>query len=290
MDGALDRVVAGDSQRILSPIMNRRLPHALSVALICALPAVAVAAEIHDAVRQGDAAVVSRLLKKNPKLVNLPDEDKGATPLYHAVDTGNPAMVEVLLKAGAKVNAKADDGMTPMLRASGIVNPEGIAGWLQGMVPMWRYGPGAATTASREALQAWRKSHAPGPVLGPGEEAARLAILRLIVERGGNISDTMGTFKCTPLHTAVNMPNITALEYLLDHGADPEASAQGFRPLHLAVLWGNVEMVKILIAHKADVNAAQVPAVDPPLHLAVFSGNMEIIRLSARTRGRRDCC
>jgi len=35
-----------------------------------AFSAVAMAAEIHDAVRQGDAAVVARLLKKTPKLVD----------------------------------------------------------------------------------------------------------------------------------------------------------------------------------------------------------------------------
>jgi ankyrin repeat protein len=256
------------------------LHRAFAAALICGFSAVAMAAEIHDAVRGGDVAAVARLLKKNPKLVNLPDADKGAAPLYHAVDTGNLAMVKILLKAGAKVNAKADDGMTPMLRAASIVNPEVIPGFLsKGLPPFSLYGPGGERAASREALKTLQKSLAIGLAPGPENEASRLAILRLLVERGGNISDTMRTSKCTPLHSAVLMPNIKALEYLLEQGADPEASAQGFRPLHIAVRWGNAAMVKVLIAHKADVNAAQVPAVDPPLHVAVFGGNVEIIRL-----------
>ncbi|MCX6867642.1 MAG: ankyrin repeat domain-containing protein [Verrucomicrobia bacterium] len=212
--------------------------------------------------------------------MNLADEKLGATPLYHAVDVGNPELVRVLLKAGAKVNAKANDGMTPMLRAAVIVNPEVIAGFLsKGLPPILPYGSGAERTASREALHTLQKSLVPGLVLGPEEEASRLAILRLLVERGASMSDIMPDTKCTPLHFAVLIPNIKALEYLLEQGADPEVSAQGFRPLHFAVQWGNAEMVKVLIAHKAAVNATQVPAVDPPLHVAVFGGNMEIIRL-----------
>jgi ankyrin repeat protein len=260
--------------------MLRGLLRASPAALICGFSAVTMAAEIHDAVRVGDTTAVVRLLKKNPKLVNLADEDQGATPLYHAVDTANLELVKILLKAGAKVNAKAADGMTPMLRAAVIVNPEVIAGFLsKGLPPFSPYGPGAARTASREALKTLQKSLALGLVPGPGEEASRLAILRLLVERGGSLSECMENTKCTPLHFAVLMPNIKALEYLLEQGADPEVSAQGFRPLHFAVQWGNAGMVKVLIAHKAAVNATQVPAVDPPLHVAVFGGNVEIIRL-----------
>jgi len=253
------------------------LLRALPAALICGFSAIAMAAEIHDAVRGGDVAAVTRLLKKNPKLVNLPDDDQCTTPLYHAVDTANLEMVKILLKAGAKVNAKSDGGMTPMLRAAAIVNPEVIAGFLsKGLPPFSPYGPGGERKASREALKTLQKSLAIGLVLGPEDEASRLAILRLLVERGGGLLDTMENTKCTPLHLAVLMPNIKALEYLLEQGADPEVSALGFRPLYFAVQWGNAEMVKVLIAHKADVNAAQVPAVDPPLHVAVFGGMVRV--------------
>ena len=63
-----------------------------------------MAAEIHDAVRSGDVATVTRLLKQDAKRMNLADENLGATPLYHAVDVGNPELVKLLLNAGAKVS------------------------------------------------------------------------------------------------------------------------------------------------------------------------------------------
>ncbi|MCX6877442.1 MAG: ankyrin repeat domain-containing protein [Verrucomicrobia bacterium] len=252
------------------------LLRAFATVLICGFSAVAMAAEIHDAVRTGDAATVARLLKKDPKLVNLPDEEHAATPLYHAVDTGNLELVKALLKSGAKVKVKTADGMTPMLRAAMNTSPEGIDGMPQVLAPIFRDGPEAARTRPREALKAFHKSL----VLGREEEASRLAILRLLVERGGSVSDPMADTKWTPLHAAVGFPNIKAVEYLLEQRADPEAtSALGVRPLHHAAAMGNPEVVKVLIAHMADVNAAQVPLGTRPLHFAVFGGNVATIRL-----------
>ena len=148
-----------------------------------------MAAEIHNAVRAGDAAAVARLLKKSPKLVNLPDEDQGTTPLYHAVDVGNPEMVRVLLKAGAKVNVKTAEGITPVLRAAAIVGPEGMVGLPKAVFAFLNSTPGPATAASREAMKAYQKSMVPGPE----EVAARLAILRLLLERGASVLDTMAS-------------------------------------------------------------------------------------------------
>jgi ankyrin repeat protein len=244
----------------------------VSAAVICGF-SIAMAADIHDAVRGGDAALVSRLLKKNQKLVNLADEKLGATPLYHAVDAGNPELVRVLLNAGAKVNVKTNEGMTPMLRAAAIVNPESMAGLSKVLFPFLRSGPGTARNTSREALKTYQNSCVPGAE----EEASRLAILRLLVEGGGSMLETMADTQWTPLHVAVAFPNTKAVEYLLGRGADPEASALGLRPLHLAAQTGNAEVAKILIARKANVNAV-LPNGARPLHYVVI-GDIETVRL-----------
>jgi ankyrin repeat protein len=251
------------------------LHRAFAAALICGFSAVAMAAEIHDAVRAGDAAVVARLLKKDAKLVNLADEKLGATPLYHAVDVGNLELVRVLLKAGAKVNVTTTDGMTPVLRAAAIVKLEGMTGLPKAVFAFLRSTPGPAMARSREALINYQKSMIPGPE----EEVSRLAILRVLVEHGGSLLDTLPLAKWTPLHVAASYPNSKAVEYLLEHGADPEASAPGDRPLHIAALRGTAAVVKALIAHKADVNAAESPHGIRPLHFAVIMGDVEIIRL-----------
>jgi len=254
-------------------IINRGLLHTLSAALILGFSAAAMAAEIHDAVRGGDAAAVARLLKKNPKLVNLADDESGATPLYHAVDVGNLEIVEILLKAGAKVDVKMGHGTSPVLRAAVIATPEGMYGLSKVLFPFLRSGPGAARNTSREALKTYQKSCVPGAE----EESSRLAILRLLVEGGGSMLETMADTQWTPLHVAVVFPNIKAVEYLLGRGADPEASALGLRPLHLAAQTGNAEVAKILIARKANVNAV-LPNGARPLHYAVI-GDIETVLL-----------
>ncbi|MCU0779544.1 MAG: ankyrin repeat domain-containing protein [Akkermansiaceae bacterium] len=231
------------------------------------------AAEIHDAVRKGDAAAVTRLLKKSPKSVNLVDEEKGVTPLYEAVDAGNLELVQILLKAKAKVNVKTDDGMTPVLRAAAIANPQGMSGLRKVLVSYIGSGPGGVKEESRKALKSFQQS----AFLRPEEEESRLAILRLLVEQGGSVSDTLPPTGGTPLYCAVCCSNPKAVEYLLAHGADQEASCLGMRPLHAALLIDSPEIVKLLIAHKAEVVAAG-PNGMRPLHFAV-GGDIESVRL-----------
>jgi len=55
--------------------------------------------EFHAAVLDGDEAVVDRLLRAKPQLVNVPDA-QGETPLKIAEQRGNDALVDVLKKHG----------------------------------------------------------------------------------------------------------------------------------------------------------------------------------------------
>jgi hypothetical protein len=59
-------------------IIHCGLHRIFSVVLMGGISAVAMGAEIHDAVRDWEAAAVARLLKKNVKLVNLADDDHAA--------------------------------------------------------------------------------------------------------------------------------------------------------------------------------------------------------------------
>src|ERR1035441_6479191 len=73
--------------------------------------------EIHEAAKAGDLKKVKALLKDNPELVFSKDTN-GITPLYWAADRGNKDVVELLLASKAEVNAKANDGRTPLHAAS----------------------------------------------------------------------------------------------------------------------------------------------------------------------------
>jgi ankyrin repeat protein len=57
--------------------------------------------EFRSALKDGDAAIVDRLLSAKPGLVNVKDET-GRTPLADAEARGDDEMVQVLKRHGAK--------------------------------------------------------------------------------------------------------------------------------------------------------------------------------------------
>jgi ankyrin repeat protein len=67
---------------------------------------------IHDAARKGDVAEVRRLLRHDPKLVNLVETGitGGVMPLHYAAEKGHKAVVELLLASGACIYARGPRG------------------------------------------------------------------------------------------------------------------------------------------------------------------------------------
>lgn len=65
------------------------------------------------AVEEGDLLAVEGLLKEEPRLATARDE-RGATALHHAAFVGNQAIGDLLLEAGADINARdGTHGATP---------------------------------------------------------------------------------------------------------------------------------------------------------------------------------
>lgn len=85
---------------------------ALAVILFLYAP-VALAGPLHVAASLGDTARITAFLKQSPELANLRDEN-GATMLHWAVDGNQKAVVELLLAAGAQVDARKRNGVTPL--------------------------------------------------------------------------------------------------------------------------------------------------------------------------------
>ena len=74
---------------------------------------------IHKAAREGDLEKVKTVLKRNPDMVFSKDSD-GRTPLHWSAEHGHKAVVDLLLFKKADVNAKTNNGMTPLLVATGV--------------------------------------------------------------------------------------------------------------------------------------------------------------------------
>lgn len=97
--------------------------------------------ELSDAARAGDTALIRQLVAKGAD-PNAPSGDNQWTPLLHAVHTHQTASVGALLDAGADANRTDDNGVTPLMMASGYgfddtvrillqhgAKPEGALDW-----------------------------------------------------------------------------------------------------------------------------------------------------------------
>ena len=86
-----------------------------------------VAAQFTPLTRAIRTETFSKVIENlTPQLVNQPDRG-GYHPLTYAVFTGNPKLVEALLKADAKPNITENNGRSPLSVAANCGNPEIIA-------------------------------------------------------------------------------------------------------------------------------------------------------------------
>ena len=92
--------------------------HFAFACLVCFCRAAAMEErEILQAAGNGKTKQVSKLLTKDPNLVNVQDDDE-RTPLHLASAEGHTETAEHLLRHKADVNAKDDDKLTPLHEAS----------------------------------------------------------------------------------------------------------------------------------------------------------------------------
>lgn len=91
----------------------------------------------------------------------------------------------------------------------------------------------------------------------------------------------------TPLHFAVLNNYVPLLDWLKDHGADPNSRGQsGDRPLHVAIIADHSSdgtLILRLLRMGADVNAANDYG-DTPLHRAAYLGLTDKVRLLLKNK------
>jgi ankyrin repeat protein len=198
-----------------------------------------VTVDIFAAAAIGDAQRVTTFVRGQPALVRERTFD-GKTPLHFCRSV---EVAQVLLTAGADIDAMDDSGGTPLqwIGATGKYKPvcryliaQGARAGASDIFWACAYGDVAAVLRFLEAdasLVHARRSAGPGIHIScvgrtPLHEAAvrgEAEIGRLLIERGADVNARGGNHDATPLHAAAVCGHRELVDLLLAANADPKA-------------------------------------------------------------------
>jgi ankyrin repeat protein len=203
--------------------------------------------ELATAIEANDLSNIKSILEKNPKLVNAKYEAKyggGITPLHVAVRYGTPQMVRLLIANGADIDARDNNGKTPLFDSMSEmrIGPEGTA---------------LPHNAKEKSL--------------------------ILIENGANVKTKIKIYGITLLHKAAENGWYDVSEILIEKGVKVNAKSKyGGTAMHYAIQGapgaheGNIDIVKLLIAKGANVNSKTswgwIRGNWTPLHMAVEFG------------------
>lgn len=174
-----------------------------------------------------------------------------ATPLTNAINKGELIQARALIERGADVNAKDEDGNSPLLcllRQSVMAVAE--LNKNKGNVN-WKY---------------YGKVH--------DYISNTPDMVQLLVENGADVN-AMDNSGVTPLFWAAGAGMIDTVKFLIEKGADVNARAEGgVTPLFVAAEEGMIETVKILIENGSNINV-KADNGKTPLSVAVKSKHFD---------------
>ncbi|GMH36922.1 hypothetical protein BSKO_04795 [Bryopsis sp. KO-2023] len=166
---------------------------------------------LHAAAEEGHVDVVEILLEAGAEIDA--QNRAGGAALHSAVQKDHLEVVKVLVKAGATVDLKTDDGFTPLLMATFNVHLE-VAEFLM------ESGADVNAKDSRGDTVLMSAAHFGGQML-----------VQLILDNGGE-KDAQNTAGITAVGYAAFYGNDEAIEVLLDAGADVDIeNVFGFKPV-----------------------------------------------------------
>ncbi|CAB3384982.1 Hypothetical predicted protein, partial [Cloeon dipterum] len=170
-------------------------------------------------------------------------ESLGRTGLHQTVKANSPDCVEVLLKAGALVDAKDQKGLTPLLLAGAGVSPDDAERLIkyEQVVRML-----VAAGADVNILDPYTGTSA----LHHAAARCSLSATRLLMEHGAAV-EKLSASGATALHEAAHSGALEVLEYILDttEGLNlvNKSDHVGLTPLHKAAFSGNRGCLELLL-------------------------------------------
>uniref|UniRef100_A0A914H4P4 C2 domain-containing protein n=1 Tax=Globodera rostochiensis TaxID=31243 RepID=A0A914H4P4_GLORO len=217
---------------------------------------------LHCAAKFGRAETVRLLLKRGAKVCER--DDNGWTPLHYAANFGHEQTTLLLLEQGGwDTQLKDNEGMTPMDRA------------------LWSRNRRATTEDIDAYLRRAQQWHIPNQqtiVTFLLESRPRTPVVPQQVEQPTVVG-------AKSLNLAVREGKPEEVLVMLTSGANVNAmDAEGYHqtPLHEAVIAPDEAMVKLLLDHGANVNAFDGSGLTP-LHRAAALNRIRIMHLLLRS-------
>ena len=180
--------------------------------------------ELTDAIRKGDAALVTELIDTDPGLLQ---SSGSPTPILTAIYHGKNDIARLLVERGAPVSFAEACALGDLERVERQLAVD----------------PGALHVLSSDGY----------PPLGLAIFFHHPEVARLLIERGAGVNTpATNAQRVAPVHAAAAACDHVTMRLLLDGGADPNAHQQlDYTPMHGAASRGDIEMAKLLLQHGA---------------------------------------
>jgi ankyrin repeat protein len=206
-----------------------------------------------------DTAETADLIRKHGGKTSeeLKDLEEVKESIHAAARVGHIEAVKQHLAAGADVNAKGNNGETPLDWAIRGKHTE-IADLLR------KHG---GKSGAEDSIQV-------------AASVGNIEAVKQHLAAGADVNAKDDKFGITPLHIAAAYGEKEVTELLIANGADVKVADMSLMtPLHFAVVFGHKEIVELLIVNGADMNAKDGNVGWTPLHYAAFNGHKEIAEL-----------
>jgi len=178
---------------------------------------------------------------------------EGATLLHVAAQQGNLTAVKFLVSQGANVNAKTNQGFTPLFLAVSFNKNTEVAEFLISVGSDVKDGFTMHTLIAEGKVEA----------------------VRFLVSKGADVNAKIHE-DATSLHMASLKGSTELAKVFVSAGADVNAKDNsGFTPLHVAAFSGHTELAKFLVFNGADIHAKATNGKTPS-DLATQAGKADM--------------
>jgi ankyrin repeat protein len=213
---------------------------------------------LHSAAQRGELVEVERVLNTSPADLEAKAQD-GYTPLMEASDRGHLAIVQALVQAGAQKEARSIHGTTPLILAS----DRGHLAVVQALVQAGAEKEASDVNGYTPLIAASARGHL----------AVVLALVRTAAE-----TDAKDKYGCTPLILASGTGHLAVVQALVRAGADKEAEHEnGCTPLIAASAYGHLAVVQALVQAGVAKEAKNVDG-DTSLIAASVKGHLAVVQ------------